>query len=187
MEMRWSLKELYNGFETKEYQDDIAKFDALIIETNEEIKELVERKDCFTLAEIVETIEGVLTTSLDISSVVDKLYSFASLTNSCDVKDNESMKYIQLLEGKFVELTDSNVKFNKWNCSLDNLEEVIAQSEFLTKHSFYITEIAAEKEYILSDELELMYAKLQQTGSSSWVRLQGNIISTLMIDLKKDG
>ncbi len=187
MEMRWSLKELYTAFESAEYKRDLGKLDDLIVKTNKDAQHLNENKDNFTKEEVVKALEARLQTSLDISKLADTLYSFASLTNSTNVQDEDSIKYIQLLQSKFIEMTDANVKFNKWVCMIPNLDEIIDESDFLKEHRYYIHEIAKMKDYMLSDELELMYAKLQQTGSTAWVRLQSNVISTLMVDMEKDG
>ena len=187
MDMRWSLAELYSSFDSAEYQADLQEFDRIIIDTNEGIALLMEKKDSLTDVEIIEILEKQIKENIHLSGLVDKLYSFASLTNSTDVKNSESIKYTQLLQSKFVKLTDANVKKVKWIGSISNLESLIAKSDLLKEHKYYLTQIAKEKKYMLSDDLELMYAKLKQTGSSAWVRLQGNIISSLMVDIEVEG
>ncbi|OQY38664.1 MAG: hypothetical protein B6226_03345, partial [Candidatus Cloacimonetes bacterium 4572_65] len=109
MDMRWSLAELYSSFDSAEYKADLQEFDRIIIDTNEGIALLMEKKDSLTDVEIIEILEKQIKENIHLSGLVDKLYSFASLTNSTDVKNSESIKYTQLLQSKFVKLTDANV------------------------------------------------------------------------------
>ncbi len=187
MEMRWSLNELYESFDSKEYKDDLDKLDLLISKINNHAKYLTDNMEKFDQDDKVKVLEDKLQNDLEVDDVLERLHSFAGLTNSTDVENAESIKYLQVLDDKFVKMTDANVKFNKWICSISDLDQLIQKSDFLKEHSYHLHEIAKKKDYLLSDELELMYAKLQQSGSSAWVRLQSNIISTLMVDLEEDG
>ncbi len=187
MDMRWSLKELYSSFDSKEFREDLENLDKLIANINESARYLTDNKDNFKQTDMVKTLEDKLHNDLDVDDVLERLHSFAGLTNSTDVENADSIKYLQILDDKIVKMTDANIKFNKWIGSLPDLDQLINKSNFLKEHAYHLHEIAKKKDYLLSDELELMYAKLQQTGSSAWVRLQSNIISTLMVDIEENG
>ena len=87
-----------------------------------------------------------------------------------------------VLRRKIAELTKASTVFNKWVASYPDLEKDIENDMFLKEHKFHLFEIKDNAKHILSDDLEIMIARLRQTGSSAWGTLQSLLTSTLEVE-----
>lgn len=185
--MRWSLKEIYPSFESIEFQNDLAKIDEFIVELNDLACKIDGNKDSFSDIDNQNYLVSFIKLSIKFNEIVHRLYEFASLTNSVNVKDTESTRYMQILDNKIIKTTKSKVILEKWIGGLNNLNELIDEVHFLHEFKFYLLEIAKSANHLLSNDLEEFYAKMAQTGSTAWVRLQSDAISSLMVDIEEDG
>lgn len=180
--MRWSLDELYSSFDSKEYKDDLDKLNSLIEEFNNWAKESLGSID-----NPVEKMEKYILLSQDLSRLFSKLSAFARLTNAVEAKNEESLKYLDLLNVKSTELTKAEVMFQSFMKDINNLDEIINKSDLLKEHEFYLNQIKKHTKYMLSEKEEVLIAKMANTGSSAWSKLQNMISSTLLVDINIDG
>lgn len=180
--MRWSLNELYTSFDSKEYKDDLEKLDVLVEDFVKWADENLSSAD-----KPVEKIEKYIAFSKDIRTLFSKLYSFASLTNSVEAKNEQALQYQNKLIVKSTDFTKPNVQFKGFLNDIDNLEELIGKSELLKEHEFYLNEIKDQTKYMLSEKEEVLISKLTNTGSTAWANLQNMISSTLLVDINIDG
>ena len=134
--MKWSLKELYNGFDSKEYIEDYASLDSKVEEVSNWANENLE-----TMENPAEKIEQFIKSSMELSKSFSKLMSFASLTNSVEAKNEESLQYLDKLSVKYSQLTKPNVQFKKFIKNIDNLDEIINSSPLLKQHEFFLNQI----------------------------------------------
>jgi pepF/M3 family oligoendopeptidase len=180
--MRWSLDELYTSFDSKEYTSDLEKFDNLIVEYSKWADESLNSTD-----NPVEKMEKYIEYSKEISSLSSKLFSFASLTNAVEAKNEDALKYLDRLRVKSSDLTKPDVKFQDFMKDINNLDGIIDSSELLKKHKFYLEQIKDRTKYMLSEKEEVLISKMSNTGSSAWSNLQNMVSSTLMVDINIDG
>ena len=180
--MKWSLKELYNGFDSKEYIEDYASLDSKVEEVSNWTNENLE-----TMENPAEKIEQFIKSSMELSKSFSKLMSFASLTNSVEAKNEESLQYLDKLSVKYSQLTKPNVQFKKFIKNIDNLDEIINSSPLLKQHEFFLNQIKKESQYMLSEKEEILISKMSNTGSRAWSSLQNMLASTLMVDIEIDG
>ncbi len=180
--MKWSLKELYNGFDSKEYIEDYASLDSKVEEVSNWANENLE-----TMENPAEKIEQFIKSSMELSKSFSKLMSFASLTNSVEAKNEESLQYLDKLSVKYSQLTKPNVQFKKFIKNIDNLDEIINSSPLLKQHEFFLNQIKKESQYMLSEKEEILISKMSNTGSRAWSSLQNMLASTLMVDIEIDG
>lgn len=182
MNMRWSLDALYTSFDSEAFKNDLKKSFEMI----EEIKEWSE-ENLKTNENPVVKLEKYLNLDMEFYNLFTKLSAFARLTSSVDAKNEKALQVLDKLQSKSTELTKPKVSFQKWLNTLENLDEVIASSEFLKNHEFYIKEIANKASYLLSEKEEILISKMSNTGSKSWSKLQNIVSSTLLVDITVDG
>ena len=180
--MKWSLKELYNDFDSKEYLDDFASLDGKVEKYSNWANENLASMD-----NPVEKIEEYINSTIELSKSFSKLISFAHLTNSVEAKNEQSLQYLDKLAVKYTSLTKPNVQFKKFIKNIDNLDELINSSPLLKEHEFFLNQIKKETEYMLSEKEEVLISKMSNTGSRAWSSLQNMLASTLLVDIEIDG
>lgn len=182
MEMRWSLDELYTSFESKKFLKDIAKCTEFIESFHKWVNSAVyEAKDIPSILEKYIVLLG------DFSECFNRLYAFSQLTLSVDTKNAKALQYVEVLEKLQAELAEPEAKFEKWIGQIKNIDSVINSSKLLKEHAFFIREAADKSEYLLSDKEEAVIARMKNTGSNAWSKLQERATSTLLIDINIDG
>jgi len=182
MNMRWSLDELYTSFDSEEFKNDMIEVDKLIDEVKKWSETNLKSKD-----NPVDKIEYYLNTEIKLNTLLSKLMIYSNLTISVDARNEQALKAMDKLVMKSNELTEPSVKFKKWISSLDNLNELINTSNFLKEHSFYLREIVEKSKYLLSEDQEVIIAKMSDSGSRAWSKLQNKVVSTLLVDIEVDG
>lgn len=178
--MRWSLDELYTGFDSKEYTDDLKLADKLT-------DDFVNWATNDLKGDPRGVIEAYIDFSIKTNTIYSKLMSYSRLTLSVDSNNGEATREDQKLRMKAVKLTEPNVKFQKYIKNIDNLDEIIRSSKLLMDHEFVLKELKASTKYILSEEEEVLYGSLKNTGSNAWTDLQNSLTSNLTVDLVLDG
>ena len=182
MGLNWSLKELYTSFNSEEFMDDIDDLSEVIDEINEWSQSVI--KDCENSK---VKLEGYIERFSALSDLITKIGSFIELSMSVNTKDEDALKYSDIFEKKLTGIVEAETKLNKWISSIENIDEVIESSSLLKEHKFLLKEIAEKSKYLLNDKEESIIAKMQSTGSSAWLKLKDNLISTLKVDINEDG
>ena len=180
--MKWSLKELYTGFDSKEFLDDFGSLDTKIEAYSNWADENLRSKD-----NPLEKIETFINYSISLSKSFSKLMSFSHLTNAVEAKNETSLQYLDKLAVKYSQLTKPNVQFKNFIKNVENLDDLIQSSELLKEHDFFLKEIKKESQYLLSEKEEVLISKMQNTGSRAWSNLQNMLASTLLVDINIDG
>jgi pepF/M3 family oligoendopeptidase len=182
MNMRWSLDKLYTSFDSPEFKRDWQK-------NEEEMNSLREwaasaLNDQSDAVAKMETYVTKLTTCLQLQY---RMMAYAQLTVSTDAKNQRALQTIEQLEEKSVMLVEPSVLFQKWIGSLPDLDALIASSAILEEHRFFLKENAEKSKHLLSDKEEVLLAKMKNTGSNAWGKLQELLTSTLLVDITIDG
>ncbi|KGG80486.1 oligoendopeptidase F [Caloranaerobacter azorensis H53214] len=182
MDLKWSLDELYTSFESEDFINDMKKLDSSIKKINDWSEINLNTKD-----NAIQKIEGYINIQIELNTLFEKLMSFAELTSSVDAKNEKALMIIDKLQTKITELTKPTVKFQRWLNSIENLDKIISSSNILKEHEFYLKEIYNKAKYLLSDEEEILIAKMSNTGSNAWTKLQNILTSTLLVDINING
>jgi len=182
MNMRWSLTELYPSFEAELFKKDMEE----CLDSIERIKEWAKEKLVDNQNPADKLVEYIQMQNA-LMAKYSRLYSYGSLVRSVDAKNEAALALIEKLQLVRTELTEPSVRFQKWVSKLDNLDSLIAASDVLKEHSYYLKEIVRESKYLLSDKEEVMISKLKNTGSSAWSKLQELLSSTLQVDITLNG
>lgn len=181
MDLKWSLKELYPSFDSKEFKCDMKKLKDLISSINSEADKDMKCKDKKAV------LEKYIKNMIKVTELATNLGSFCGLTFSTDTKNTEALKNNEVIEKSLAELAESNAKYEKYIGAIDNLNDIIKESTLLKEHEFILNETKEKSKHVLSDKEEAIIAKMKTTGSSAWTTLQDNLVSKLMVDIELDG
>lgn len=182
MDMRWSLDDLYTSFEAEEFKRDLARCEEQIAEMVQWVQDNLQNQD-----NAVAKLEYYINRNNEFINFFARLANFTSLSLSVNAKDEQAMKAIGKINQLDAERTNYSVGFEKWVCSLKNLDELVCSSELLQEHHFYLQEIVNRGQYTLSEEEEIVIARMNTTGAQAWSRLHQLLTSTLMVDITVDG
>lgn len=174
MKKNWDLSPLYSGFDSDLLQNDLNTM-------NEMAKELTEKVSLLN-ASSAEFPLALLTIFKKMDHLTDlllNLYNYGSLTFSVDTKNNDASKLVEQIEDFFPTLTLIETRLMYVLKDIKDLENLYAAEEGLREYQFTISTSIKKAQYLLSEEEEVMLAKMQNTGSAAWAKLQSNIVSSL--------
>jgi len=180
--MKWSLTELYTSFESEEFKEDMISFE-------NSIKHITEwtMKNCNTSTNPKEKIEDYIKFENEFSDLVNRLYNYAELCISVDTKNIIANKISEKMASQLSVLAKPSTIFSKWLNSIENLEVLIESSPLLNSHSYYLIDLARNSKFLLSDNEEELMAKMKNSGSNAWSKLQNILTSTLLVDITING
>ncbi len=179
MNKYWDLGSLYQGFEHDQFKQDRVRLTQIL-----DNLETWEKKD---FASGREKAEQFIKKLIDFYELYIVLYAFTQLTVSGDARNETGLKTVEELEREATRLTGPKVKFQQWLGKQENLDSLAKSSSLLKEHLFYLSELAEKSRYLLTEEEETIIAKLKQTGSAAWTRLQQKLTSTLMVEVEIEG
>ena len=182
METTWSLKELYESFESEAFLKDVEKVDEIIKHYDTYAQNLSQTDESD-----IKKLENYLKFQIEMSNLFQRLFSFCSLTLSTNTSDEAALKYSDILNEKTSRLASSEAIVNHYIGSLKNINSLLSQSKQLTEHAFLFHEIQQFSKYLLSDKEEAVIAKLQNTGSVAWSKLRDMLTSKLMVEVPLQG
>lgn len=182
MNLNWSLKELYTSFNSEEFLEDMECLTEVIDEINKWTEIIAKDTDCAKIK-----LEGYVERFSVLADLITKIGSFIELSISVNTKDDEALKYSDILEKKLTKIVEAETKLNKWISSIENIDEVIKDSILLKDHEFILKEVVEKSKYLLTDREEAIIANMQNTGSNAWGKLKDNLISTHKVEINEDG
>ncbi|KAB3530441.1 M3 family oligoendopeptidase [Alkaliphilus serpentinus] len=180
--MKWNLDDLYLSFEDPKFNRDMEDFYNKVDETNKWITENLTTPD-----NPEEKLAGALKRIIGFSELYYKLLVYSFLVMSVDAKNAEAKQALGKVNNKYSDGKTSEVILRKWLDKVNNIDEVLAYSDFLAEHTFYIKDLISKNKYLLEDKEEILIAKLTNTGGKAWSELQKLMTSTLMVDIEMDG
>lgn len=181
MELNWSLKEIYEGFESNEFTTDLETLDRIIKDINVWVDFLPRDKE-----HQVENLENYIKKFTIFNDLRDKLSMFINLKLSVNTQDKVGLKYSDILEHKLTGIVESNTKIERYISSIKDIDECINQSVYLKEHEYILKEIIKTSSYLLSEKEENIIASMRNTGSNAWIKLKDNLISNLMVEIQED-
>lgn len=175
---KWNLDALYTSFDSVEFTNDVKR-----------IEELVEEANTFSIKEFNNTefsalkLKTFLKNQEELRGLMIKTSAFSRLTLATETMNEEGRKHMSNLMKISSTSTLATTKFYKWVPLLD-LEKVFKEEPELKEFTFFLNRIVEGAKYVLSDEVEMVISKMQQTSSSMWGQLQGELTSTLKVDYR---
>lgn len=182
MNLNWNLDILYTSFEDENLKKDKKKFD----EHYGKLKNITETQFNSEENSLIK-IENYMKQYAETMKILFKLYYFGELSMTVDVKNTEAIETIEYCEKKLVDITEVEIQFKKFIKNLDNLDDIISKSNFLSEFRYFLNELKEGTKHMLSEKEEIAIAKMKTTGSKAWEKLQGTVTSNLMIDINIGG
>lgn len=182
MELRWSLKELYESFESEAFKNDLKAFDIYIEDFNEWVDSTT--KD---YTNVLQKLEKYIENISYRENLFSKLFTFSQLTLSVETNNKKALNSVELLEEKDSRIAEGDAKIKNWIGKISELNSIIEKSELLKKHAFFLNETKENSKHYLSDKEEAVIAKMKNTGSSAWAKLRDLLTSNLRVDIELDG
>ncbi|MDP3130724.1 MAG: GNAT family N-acetyltransferase, partial [Bacillota bacterium] len=175
--VKWNLDRLYKGFSDPSFAEDLKRLDLAVTRVNA----LTPSLHGYATAE--QTIAGYLEASVALATVADRLFAFASLTESVETTNQEAVKHLNALRLKITETTGTDTLFRKWLGGIPAFEKVLENgSPIIKEHAFMLREIIQNGKYDLDEKTEMLVAKLRQSGSNAWDRLQSLLTANVAVD-----
>lgn len=180
--MRWSLDNLYTSFESHEFLRD----NEIVVSMIEDLKEWA-KNNLNSSENAKEKIEHYLKHSNTLGDLVYKIMAYAELSLSVDAKNQSALNSIEKIERIITEATEPEVIFKRWLKTIGNLDDVINSSEFIKEHEFHLKELLNQSKHMLSEQEEIIIAKMKNTGSNAWAKLQEFLTSTHLVEISLNG
>ena len=174
MSLNWSLKELYQSFESNEFKNDMNNLTEEITSINEWIDEATKDYD-----NVIVKLEEYLKKSIKLNELISKLGVFIELSISVNTKDSEALKNSDIFEKKLTYLVEGSTKIERYISGVKDLNLLIEKSELLKEHKFLLNSIAQDSKYLLIEKEENIIANMKNSGSNAWSKLKDNLISSL--------
>ena len=175
MNQEWSLDVLYHGYEDPKFDEDMKKFES-------ELAGMKEKIEAAKKLDPVKGLETCLMVKEEMAALGSRLGEFISLKASVNTSDSKTNDMGARYDRIAANQTAANVAFCKYVASIENLDQVIAQSSLLTEYNYYLTEIKKDAAHMLSDDMEDLIAHMDITGGSAWGKLFDYLTSTLKVD-----
>lgn len=176
----WNLDALFTSYDDATFKASIDTLNALVEEANAMVQVLDSTENAQS------KLENIIEFSARLRSQFLKTIAYVNLRLATDARDETSNATMNQLQQLLSKTTDFSTKVSKFVPRVEDLESVIESSEVLKEHRFYLMRIKDNAKHVLSDKEEALIAKLTQTGSSAWSRLQGLLTSILEVDYDGD-
>ena len=172
----WDLDRIYKGFEDPAYQADFAAMQQLVA-------------DFAAFAEALPTMEPLEGLRRGVAlqetlSGLSSLFSYASLRQSANTKDNEAGSRMGQVMALHSGLAAPLAAYNDWVAKLPNLMELVRSDENLRDYEFLFANKAESGKYLLPGIAEAVMAKLEMSGGEAWSDMQSYLTSTVPVSYR---
>ena len=171
---KWNLDILYTGFDTVEYQNDLAKMQKLI-------PELIAFADECKNMSAEQLLTGYIKKTEEMNELVEKLAIYANLRYSANTRDTEAASMLGIIMQSMSATAAPTAVIEKAISEIDDLDGVIASVPALLEYRYYINNIKRDSRYLLSDKEETVFAKMSLSGASAWSDLQSSLTSGVKV------
>ena len=178
MNKEWSLDILYRSFEAEEYKNDKKKLADLIGEVSKFSNELSGNQD--EEAALLQAVEYLEQLHLLGSKFAGYLYSKQAVNTS----DSATVNEINYFEKTLSLSTKPAAVIKKYIAGIQDIEKYYEKYPKLKDYNYILSEMKKEANYLLSDDVEEVIAKLNISAASAWSSMQSYLTSTLEVEYR---
>ncbi|QRN82183.1 M3 family oligoendopeptidase [Chloroflexota bacterium] len=185
----WDLSNVYTSLGSAELAADIA----WVKDASAELKRVYDEElKKVTPGSPNEEINLAISTGVDkLNAILLKAITIGAYIQSFLTTDSYNKEALQI-DSKFdqviVGLQKVNVGLEAWLGTFkDKLPEVLALGNSAGEHTFPVTEIAEQSQYLMSEKEEVLATELSLSGANAWSKLQGTVTSQKSVDFDLDG
>jgi len=177
MNKRWSLDELYLGFDDPKFSKDIEDY-------KKEIENFCtwSKENLNSTESAKEKLETFINKSNEIA-YYSMIGTYCRLLTAVDSENHTAQKYSETYQSISTGLVVPETALINFIKGIDNLDELIEGSAVLKEHKFYLEEAKEHAKYVLSEKEESAISKMRNTGSGAWRTLHNQLTSLLVVDL----
>lgn len=175
MKDTWSLDVLYLGYEDPRFQEDLSTLKQLITSL-EELASSLNRED------ELETIKQIVALNEQIAEKVMRLHSFIELRQATNTSDAESVAHGETLIKIINNASKAQAACDRYISETTDLDAYIAQDSFLQEYAYYLQKVQKNGQYMLSDDVEEAFSKLNATAGNAWEMMHNFLTSSLEVD-----
>ena len=173
----WSLDVFYKGADDPALQDDMSKLEETIKIYNEAADQLDATDAAASLRRMIQLEE-------QITLLISRIAGYFSLRRSANSADAEGAKYLTKIQALGASTTGASVKLKKFLGAIDDLDALIKDDQLLSAYSFYLHEEKNAFSHSMSDEAEVVFARMNISGGRAWGDLFSNLTSNVKVDYK---
>lgn len=182
IQMRWDLSNIYESFECEKFTKDFKLLRNRIHDIDSWMKVNFQDKD-----NAEDKIKYFIEFKNEACDLVYKLGGFSYLTSAADTKNisaNQNFNKVLVFEQK---IKSAENEFQSWLLKIDNIHEIIHNSEYLKDYGFYLHELIDDGKHIPSKAEGKLLGRMKGVSSNAWEGLFRTIISNhkVEIDLNK--
>ncbi len=178
MENSYDLTALYSSFDSKEFQNDLKKFEQDLIDYSQYVED-----NLVSYNEFEKKLIYLIKFDEEFSELIGRIYPYISLKRSADTSNDDANKYLAKVQTLLAEATVPFTKTSKFIGGYEYLDELMDKDEFI-EYKFYLSEIKKETKHLLSDEQEAIISNMKQNSSTAWSNLQSLLTSKLEVEVK---
>lgn len=178
----WDLKDLYRSISDPAVQKDLDRAatdaEAFMQRYKGRLDEILETGGGGPLAEAIATFEAL-------QERLGRLMSFAGLVYAGDTTDPERGKFYGDIQDKLTTISRSLLFFPLELNRIDDaaMEEALG-NESLSYYAPWLRDLAREKPYQLSDEIERLFHDKNVTGRAAWNRIFDETLANLRFEVE---
>ena len=173
----WNLDPIYKGFDDPAFEADL--------------NTLKEKVAAFTAfcggLEDMDPLEGLRSGTLrheELYELVDKLAGYTSFRQSTDTKDTVAGSNMGRIMAVYSDLAAPRAVMEAWTAKLPNLQELVANDDYLKDYAFLFKKIQEGSRYLLPGHGEEIMAKMSRSGGDAWSELQSYLTSTVPVNFR---
>ena len=171
----WNLDPIYQGFSDPAYARDLQVLEKTLESFEAYSKALPAAQDPLTALK-----EGIAMQE-EISLLVNKLVTYASLRQAANTKDPEAASQMGRIMALYSGVAAPQAAFETWASNLPSLLELVEGDAFLQPYSFLLANMKENSCHLLPGLGEEIMAKMAISGSGAWSDLHSYITSTVPV------
>ena len=175
MQNTWDLSFLYKSFEDEAFLADLARLPEAIAEQ----KAILDSE-----LPVQEKLEKLMDADEALSALMNRLFSFCSLTLATDASNGTAQQYEDKLSVIANDASLVGSAITRFVGTIDNLEEIIAASEKLQKVAFALREMKQSAIHTIPAEIEPWMLQMKLSGGSAFSQLRDKLDSTHTVDYR---
>ncbi|MCL2217301.1 MAG: M3 family oligoendopeptidase [Defluviitaleaceae bacterium] len=169
MSDKWSLTDIYPGYDSAEFKADFESMRPAVEKMNALAGELKSLGDVAALVKLLE----------DYAAKIDRMASYSHYIYATDTSSQDATKYMYLLESLNAETSRMKVRLSAYLAKTPQNIAELAKAHGLEEYTYQMQRMAKEYDHMLSEDEETLVAQMSNTGSSAWRMLHNKLVSTL--------
>ena len=172
---QWSLDVFYKGIDDPALQNDMSELEAKIQQYTKAADELDAAQPVASLRRVIELEERI-------TVLISRIAGYFSLRRSANSADVDGAKYLTKIQALSAATTGASVKYEKFVGAIEDLDAVIKGDELLSQYSYYLHETKNAVSHKLSNEAEVVFARMNISGGRAWGDLFSHLTATVEVD-----